>query len=671
MSRKSYFIGGTGLETQRTAVHDYCEDGTLKAWEKYVSGHSEAPRDAGQVRSEIARSWERSLKMGVDATQQHSRKIEAEDELHQLRRKNQSMRRAARSAMERLQPHLAEANAVLLLTDKDGVIIDAIGDPSVLDDGQDIHLAIGGIWNEAAIGTNGIGTALKTGQPTYVHAAEHFCQGVQTWTCAGAPIFDPFDGSVIGVVDLSGPPRIFRRHNVALVIAAAREIEIALAEQQREERTLLLEAFLNSDNSRNRNGVLLLDKVGRILFRRGLDHKDHQICPELAVGKHLLQLTSQMTDFDIRAALPPELETDGIERLEFGGHLRGAALFLKQSRGAPPARLEKVVRIKPRANVDEEEIVIVGAAPKMLEALELAKRAAAADVTVLIQGETGVGKEQFARLVHSSLPRDNAPYVTVNCAAISKDLIGAELFGHVEGAFTGALRGGKAGKFEQANGGVLCLDEIGDMPVELQPYLLRALEQKAVYRIGDSERRPVNVQLVAMTNRNLRNDVEEGRFRRDLFYRIGIVVIDVPPLRERGGDIILLLDHFNELFAKRFGRDRLYFPEMLVERLVAYRWPGNVRELRNMVERLFLLKNDSFVSANDLPQEVFEAEGGFGPDSYGEGPDNQVSLEQVEAKAIRHAMQKEKGNLTRVAAALGISRPTLYRKLKQYEIERS
>lgn len=675
MHRTSYFNPAIKSGAPQREHPEYCEGRTREAWESYVTGQiahqTEQQRDAWPVRDEIVKSWQRSLNMGVDASKQQSRKVEAEDDLHEIRRKNLALRRAAKAALARLEPHLADAKAVLLLTDKQGVIIDAIGDPSVLDEGQDIHLEVGGIWNEDAIGTNGIGTAIKTGKPTYVHGAEHFCQGVQSWTCAGAPIFDPFDRSIIGVVDLSGPPRIFRRHNVALVMAAAREIEIALAEQQHEERTLLLEAFLNSNKSHHDNSVLLLDKVGRILFRRGLDDKIYQARPELAVGRHLLPLTAQMTDMDIRAALPPELETDGIERLEFGGLLRGAALFLKQNRNTPAPRLDATVRIKPRANVDEEEIVIVGATPKMLEALELAKRAAAADVTVLIQGETGVGKEQFARLVHSRLPRENAPYVTVNCAAISKDLIGAELFGHVEGAFTGAVRGGKAGKFEQANGGVLCLDEIGDMPIELQPYLLRALEQKAVYRIGDNLRRSVNVQLVAMTNRNLRNDVEAGRFRRDLFYRIGIVVIEVPPLRERSSDIPLLLEHFNDAFSKRFGRERLTFSPMILEPLCAYRWPGNVRELRNMVERLYLLKPDTNVSLNDLPEEIFEPADSLGLASCVGIPETGVNLEDVEAMTIRRAMQAEGGNLTRVAEKLGISRPTLYRKIKQYDIPRS
>lgn len=668
MRRTSYFKRPGAGDMPPHAVGSYSEGKTRRAWEDYVSGLRPAEDESRSIRSEIAQSWQRSLKAGVDATRQQSRKIEQEDDLYKLRRKNTALMQAARSAFLRLEPHLAEARAILILTDKKGVIIDAIGDHSVLDEGQEIHLEIGGIWNENAIGTNGIGTALKTGKPTYVHAAEHFCQSVQSWTCAGVPIFDPFDRSVIGVVDLSGPPNIFRPHNIALVVAAAREIEIALAEQQREERTLLLEAFLHSKISRPDNGVVLLDKVGRILYRRGLDDQKYLRRPDLSVGHQLLPLRTGMSDSDIAAALPPEIETTGIELLELDGNLRGAALFVK------PPRLTAIkpgnaIHIKPRANVEEDEIVIVGAAPKMLEATELAERAAEANVTVLVQGETGVGKELFARLVHSRLQRKDAPYVTVNCAAISKDLVGAELFGHAEGAFTGALRGGKPGKFELADGGVLCLDEIGDMPIEMQPYLLRSLEQRAVYRVGCSQRRPVNVQLVAMTNRQLREDVETGRFRRDLFYRIGIVTIDVPPLRERGDDLLLLLEHFNGLFSDRFKRQRLHFTDSALDRLRAYCWPGNVRELRNIVERLYLMKKSTEVSVADLPNGIADQLHGFNSSMAGFEQPQHLNLESVEEMAIRRALQANSGNLTRVAASLGISRPTLYRKIRQYGIE--
>ncbi|WP_353476683.1 sigma-54-dependent Fis family transcriptional regulator (plasmid) [Salipiger sp. H15] len=649
----------------------YSERETRAAWESFVAAVSQPEGAPPQVRREILASWQRSLELGVDAGIQRSRKITDENEMFLRRERNAALRQAASAAFRRLEPHLREARTILILADDQGIIIDAIGDEMVLDEGQDIHLEIGGDWTEKAVGTNGIGTALKTGTPTYVHAAEHFAEGVQAWTCAGVPIRDPFSQSVIGVVDLSGPPHIFRQHNIALVLAAAREIEIALAEQQRLERTQLLEAFLLSDYSRMDNSVLLLDCSGRILFRKGLDEPTHRPIADLAVGYKLLPQLSSISEKDLQKFLPPSIEAQALEMLSSEGVSRGAALFLKSQRTSG-ALISEARRLKPRRNVSERHIDIVGTSPAMLEAIELAERAARANVSVLIQGETGVGKELFARLIHSRMSGDETPYVPVNCAAISNELIGAELFGYVEGAFTGAARGGRAGKFEQADGGVLCLDEIGDMPIELQPYLLRALEQRAIYRMGDSQRRPVDVRLVAMTNRDLRREIERGTFRRDLFYRISVVSIEVPPLRQRGDDLLTLIEHFSTLCAEELGRPKLAFSQEALLRLAAYQWPGNVRELRNVVQRVHLVGSGNVVRVKDLPPEIqedFEDHDADGLGTILKG--NYGDLESIEANAIRRTLVAENGNLTKAASVLGISRPTLYRKMKQYHIERT
>ena len=287
------------------------------------------------------------------------------------------MRKAASAAFKRLEPYLKEAKTILILADDQGVIIDAIGDELILDEGQGIHLEIGGDWNEQTIGTNGIGTALKTGKPAYVHAAEHFVEGVQAWTCAGAPIRDPFTQEIIGVVDLSGPPQIFRQHNIALVLASAREIEIALAEQQQEERAMLLEAFMMSEYSRVDRGVILLDKNGHVLFRRGVDEKTLLRSKELEVGHKLLPKLLELSDREITNLLPLSLETDGVERLKLEGVYRGAALFLKNKNNS--TRIPASCAIKPRSNVNEAEIQIIGSSPKMVDAIELAERVAQAE----------------------------------------------------------------------------------------------------------------------------------------------------------------------------------------------------------------------------------------------------------------------------------------------------
>ncbi|WP_208987486.1 sigma-54-dependent Fis family transcriptional regulator [Roseibium marinum] len=648
----------------------------MRAWEQYVEGRletEEIERGFAGVRPEILKSWDRSSDWGISALSDATPTKLTADHVKSLSQKNQSLVSAAQAAFSRLAPHLAESGAILILTDKNGAIIEAIGDPQTIDAGRDIQLEIGGVWAEGVIGTNGIGTALSTGKAAYVHASEHFCLGIKAWTCAAAPIFDPLDKSVVGVVDLSGPPNIFRPHNMALVVAAAREIEIALYEDLREERTILLEAFIDLPTPPdNADGVVLLNRHGRIIYSRNTDRIPFPRAQQLGIGQILLTMRPEMTGGQLAEALPRELVTKGVELLKTEGETRGAVVILPgQSVSKKSSARPSSVKIAPRVGVNEDEIQIVGNCPKMLEAMDFARRAAEANVTVLVQGETGVGKELFARLIHSHHTERDTPYVAINCAAISGDLIGGELFGHVAGAFTGALRDGKAGKFELANGGVLCLDEIGDMPLELQSYLLRTLEQRAVYRIGCNRRRPIDVQLVAMTNRNLRLDIEEGSFRRDLFYRIGAIVIDVPPLRERGKDIEQLIDHINQTVARKFGREPLILDDSARAALCAYRWPGNVRELRNTIERLRLLSPGDHVSVSDLPTEItIPDDDMLLPGDHRTLIPERLNLDAIESVAIQRAIELEGGNLSKVATSLGISRPTLYRKIRIYGLDR-
>ncbi|WP_299472650.1 sigma-54-dependent Fis family transcriptional regulator [uncultured Roseibium sp.] len=649
---------------------------TMRSWEQYVEGRldtNDIERGLAGVRPEILKSWDRSKGLGISALSQGSPKKLTAENINSLTQKNQTLVTAAKSAFARLSPHLAESGAILILTDKNGTIIEAIGDPQTIDAGRDIKLEIGGVWAEGVIGTNGIGTALSTGTPAYVHASEHFCLGIKAWTCAAAPIFDPLDKSIAGVLDLSGPPAIFRPHNLALVVAAAREIEIALAEGLREERTILLEALIDSSATHSStDGIVLLNRAGRIVYNRNTDRIPSRRKQEFMIGRKLLAMNPEMTGGQLAQAIPRELTIKGVELLKSGGETRGAVVILPgQSASREPLTKHRSIKIAPRTGVEEDEIEIVGNCPKMLEAIDFARRAAEANVTVLVQGETGVGKELFARLIHSHHKKKNAPYVAVNCAAISNDLIGGELFGHVAGAFTGALREGKVGKFELANGGVICLDEIGDMPLELQSYLLRTLEQRAVYRIGCNTRRAIDVQLVAMTNRNLRHDIEEGNFRRDLFYRISAIVIEVPPLRERGDDIFLLIDQFNRTLSRKFGRSPLVFDDSARTALSTYRWPGNVRELRNTIERLCLLSTSERISMWDLPSDITSPDDDLIlPGGRAAVPADQLNLDDIESIAIQRAIELENGNLSKVAASLGISRPTLYRKIKLYGLDR-
>ncbi|ABN76610.1 sigma-54-dependent Fis family transcriptional regulator [Cereibacter sphaeroides] len=628
---------------------------TMRAWERLLSGET-TDLPAG-VRPEILRSWQRCQTGGTDALAAGAPSVPRPD----TPTRSCELLEAASDTLDQLGRLLDGTGAMLLLCDGEGVVIRAMGDPSTREKGREINLEVGGRWDEEAIGTNGIGTAIREGRPVFVHACEHFCAGIKGWSCAAAPIRDPFGFGTIGAIDLSGGPGIFRPHNLALVAAAAREIEALLGERHRQERERLLAAFIDAGASRGPDdAVVILDRVGRVVYSRNPPQGGGLRDGLLKVGQPLLDLGPHPSDTQIVAALPPALQPSGISPLILDGERRGTVLHLPARTKPRPVSAE----IRPRAGTAEPPLPIVGASDIFLEAVDLARRAAEAGSSILVQGETGTGKELFARLVHASeRHKADAPFITMNCGAIAVELVASELFGHVAGAFTGAMRDGRPGKFELAHGGVLCLDEIGEMPLDIQPYLLRVLESRAIYRVGDSRRRPVEVQVVAMTNRDLMQDVSSGAFRADLYYRISTVTIEVPPLRARQGDVPLLVDHFNRAAARRLNRAPLRFSDAAMALLDGWSWPGNVRELRNVCDRLHVFVRGDRVEVSDLPEPMRRAP--TLPSRPGE-----QSLDEVEETAIRQAFAAARGNVTRVAAILGVSRPTLYRKMRQYGIRR-
>jgi two-component system response regulator HydG len=290
------------------------------------------------------------------------------------------------------------------------------------------------------------------------------------------------------------------------------------------------------------------------------------------------------------------------------------------------------------------------------------------DTSVLIVGESGTGKELVARALHHESRRSSRPFLAINCAALPETLLESELFGHVRGAFTDA-RTERKGLFLEANGGTLFLDEIGDLPLALQPKLLRVLEQRAVRPVGGSEEIPFDVRLIAATNRDLEAAIEEGRFRDDLFFRVNVVQIRVPPLRSRGMDVLLLAQKFLEEIASKMGKAVTGMSEAVAERLVSYPWPGNVRELRNALERAVTLTRYDRLSMEDMPDRIR---------SYrsshvivgGENPDELIPMEEVEKRYIEHVLNAAGGNKTLAAKILGFDRKTLYRKLQRLEADK-
>jgi len=311
---------------------------------------------------------------------------------------------------------------------------------------------------------------------------------------------------------------------------------------------------------------------------------------------------------------------------------------------------------------------IVAASPVMIGVLETLERAAEFKSTVLLTGESGTGKEVLARAIHAQSPRRGEAFVAVNCAAIPENLLESELFGHARGAFTGADRA-RRGLFVEAHGGTLFLDEIGELPVPLQAKLLRVLQEEEVRPVGESKARRVDVRVIAATVRELESDVASGRFREDLFYRLNVMRVHVPPLRDRREDIPLLLDHYLAQFRESLGRPVREIGDEALAKLTAYRWPGNVRELANVIERAVILASGEQITLRELPAELVSAAAPAASDAFAA---NDFSLRRArraaESELIRSALRATEGNRTHAAKLLGISHRALLYKLKEYGI---
>jgi DNA-binding NtrC family response regulator len=341
-------------------------------------------------------------------------------------------------------------------------------------------------------------------------------------------------------------------------------------------------------------------------------------------------------------------------------------LVLVLERGLGHRALKQEVRRLRQAVADSKRFGdILGESPPVRAMCELIERAAPSDATVLINGESGTGKDLVARALHERGSRADGPFVALNCAAVNESLLESELFGHKRGAFTDA-RENRPGLLVQARGGTVFLDEIGDMPPGMQAKLLRAIESRTVRPVGSDVEIPIDVRFVAATNRDLESDAEEGRFRHDLFFRINVIQIAVPPLRARGNDVLLLAQNFLERAAARNGKAVVGFSQPAAERLLAYNWPGNVRELQNAVERAVALTGYERIAPDDLPERIRthrRSQLVVGD----EDPTSLLPMHQVERRYILHVLEATGGNKTLAARILGFDRRTMYRKLERFE----
>lgn len=634
----------------------------MNAWENF---QSTGQCSSDGVRSMVLDSWTRSKFTGVRAGLKKAT-IEARDDvLDHLCERNRQMIIVFKKIVKEFDHALGETRNIVVLTDSDGTVISICGHRIICEAGEDIHLVPGGLWNESKMGTNAIGTAIALKKPIQIHALEHYCEAVKAWTCSAAQIQDPMDGTVLGVVDISGSDETFHAYSLSLAVSIARQIETQLCILDRKKQHELKKWYREAKPSWHRDETVLLDHKGRIVKASENAVKalsDIGLSIDLQVGAPFFALGNGEKLDEYLQALPLQIDPDWLKPFNGEGEWEGGVLIL------PVPKLVKLERNEGRPETFGEVAdfpEIIGQCGQILDIKKRVNQISGIDAPVLILGETGCGKELFAKAIHETSSCASGPFVPVNCGALPKDLVVSELFGYEGGSFTGARSAGQVGKFESADGGTFFLDEIGELPHEAQTSLLRVLQDKIIVRIGSNKKRKVNVRIIAATHRDLRVEIAAGRFREDLYYRLKVIALDLPPLRERSTDIDLLVSYFLELFSKQYNRAVPQMNDDLKAALRLYVWPGNIRELRAVIESMLVFNRSNILALSDLPGDISDTlpQAGISAENCDSG-----QLYAVERKAILAEISRHNGNLTRVAQELGIARSTLYKKMEKYSL---
>jgi len=631
-------------------------------WLQYVNNKK---CNLAYVKTSVNQSWKRCMQMGVDPGLKRcdkfydSKKIDDEHRfLHDI------VKNTARD----LSGFLTEKNLLFTICDRQGYLTGTIGSYQALRMAYSIYFGPGANWTEQSVGTNAIGTALASGLPQRVIGREHFCESSVGWTCSAAPIFGA-SGTLQGCVDISGPIQSDHSRNLTLAVYYARAIEALIFQKQ-------CMGMIGKVLGNNAIGLLTLDCYGKVCYCNNVATSLFGTSSRNITGKDASQWfdlspfwgeqeDQDHTDPDVLVELRclhnPTWNVFAAPLTNNAHYLHGLTICIY-----PQARAAS--RKPERLTGDRDAFTsMIGESESFKLLIKKARKVAATDATVLITGPSGTGKEVMARSLHFASPRADKPFIAVNCGAIPGDLIQSELFGYAEGAFTGARRGGQPGKFEQAAGGTIFLDEIGEMPLAVQVNLLRILDEKAVVRVGGKQPIPLDLRVIAATNRDMEEMVAAGKFREDLYYRLHVVPLNLPPLCERGDDIQLLANHFIREFADNLCQQIDAVEPDFRRALAHYSWPGNIRELRHVIESTIIMMDGKTIRLEALPEKIQQAVHGEQLLETEQPPNFQsLNFDDIQKYALQQACEQYQGNISQMAKALGIGRNTTYAKLKKY-----
>ena len=643
----------------------------LQQARRHLLEHGHCP--TGLVDERLARSWGRSMAAGLAPAGRAAADLPSPGELREAMACNHSLLTHSRPIMEYLFDQVRHSHSVVVLADRAGMLMHTLGSPGFVDKAERVALTCGASWHESHRGTNAIGTALAEGTAVEVHGGEHFLERNSFLTCAASPILSA-TGELLGILDISGDHRNGHAHTLGLVSTAARMIENRLLVATCK-RNIRLHLHREPEGIGSvAEGIVAVSADGWIvganrvaLTQLGLHMGDVGATPLAQVLD--VRLDDLLSHHHRRPQQPQALR------------LRGGALLYAQvqldAAAWPAARVVRGTPGAPAANEPADDALArldTGDA-RWRAAADKARRVVGKPIAVLIQGESGVGKEVFARALHASGPRRAGPFVAINCAAIPEHLIESELFGHVAGAFTGARKEGSLGRLREAHGGTLFLDEIGDMPLPLQTRLLRVLQDRSVTPVGAGHAVPVDFCLISATHCQLLQAAEQGRFRHDLYYRLNGLTVQLPALRERTDFAALTAQLLADLATEQGLPHPVQVAPDLLQRLAAHPWPGNLRQYASVLRTAcaMLAEDEDQLGWEHLGDDIVQALQTAAPPVFNKlaGLANPrpvpaaevLSLQELSSAAIDQALQSARGNVSQAARQLGISRQTLYRKL--------
>lgn len=629
----------------------------------------------------IQNSHERSRGYGVEKNSKCSKKILYGDKLDCILAGNRELIEISKVYIDMVSSAIKDETFVIVLTDNNGCILYIKGASEITQALNCMDLKVGAYMDEQSIGTNAMGTAIKEDRCVQITAQEHYIAGLQSLTCSAAPIHND-NGEIIGTLNLTGKSSMKHPHTLGLVIFGVKAIENELNKKKINDILIQTYNYMESIIDNVDKGIVIVDKQGIIIninkFGADMFRKEK----ELLINEFIYNI---LPDF---GNILEDLDKDS-RRVIKEVKLRHASnykteLFLKRI-----MHKEQIIgMVITMRNIKEDYDVksstgafltfndIIGESAAIKNVVTNSKIIANSPSTVLIQGESGTGKEVLAQAMHNYSLRRNKKFVAINCGAIPANIIESELFGYEEGTFTGGKKGGKPGKFEVADGGTIFLDEIGEMPLDMQVNLLRVLQESRVTRLGGSTEIPIDIRVIAATNKNLKEEIKKGTFREDLYYRLCVIPITLPPLRERSDDVKKLIEYFLRIKSFKLNKPIPNISDDLYLSLLSYDWPGNIRQLENYIENIVNLDgnisfdlweeenykniNDNYIANQEKVSENNK--------QICENENNSLNLNLLERKTIEKAIKKFGNNMTKAARELGISRNTLYLKIKKYGI---